>query len=215
MTTDHAPKAAKKSTALPLDDGDAEAARAYAGALIGAAGKSGEVDAALADLVAIRDEVLAPNPKFAAILASPQVPAAEKDRILGELLGGRASEVVLNFLRVLNRHGRLGLIAAVADEVRRQADLKSGRVAVRVRAAAPLDEGQLEALRQKVARLTPGTPVLHVETDPALIGGLVVQIGDVVLDASVRNRLEQIRQRLIEGKTHEIQKRRDQFSHSA
>ncbi|WP_165247744.1 ATP synthase F1 subunit delta [Paludisphaera soli] len=215
MTTDQAPKSARKSTARPLDKGDAEAARAYAGALIGAAGTSGDVDAALADLAAIRDEVLGPNPRFAAILASSQVPPAEKDRILRDLLEGRVAEVVLNFLRVLNRHGRLGLIAEIADEVRRQWDLKSGRVAVRVRTAAPLDEGQLEAVRKKVARLTPGTPVLQVEIDPELIGGLVVQIGDVVLDASVRNRLEQIRQRLIEGKTHEIQKRRDQFSHSA
>ena len=53
------------------------------------------------------------------------------------------------------------------------------------------------------------------EVDPALIGGLVVQVGDDVYDASVRNRLAQLRQRLIEGKTHEIQSRRDQFSHSA
>ena len=86
---------------------------------------------------------------------------------------------------------------------------------MKVRTAAPLDEAQAEALRRKLARLTPGTPVLQVTTDPGLIGGLVVQIGDEVFDASVRNRLEQIRQRLIEGKTHEISKRRDQFSHPA
>lgn len=213
--TNPAPKAPLTKSRRPLDAGDAEAARSYAGALLGAAGKSGEVDAALADLDAIRDEVLAPNPRFAEVLASPQVPTAEKDRILRELLDGRVADVTNRFLRVLNRHGRLDLIAAVAEELRRQWDRQSGRVAVRVRTAAPLDEGQMEALRKKVAGITPGTPVFHVVTDPELIGGLVVQIGDVVLDASVRNRLEQIRQRLIEGKTHEIQKRRDQFSHSA
>ncbi len=102
------------------------------------------------------------------------------------------------------------------DEARRLWDRRRGRVAVKVRTAAPLDQAQIEALRAKVAGLTQGgEPVLNVVTDPDLIGGLVVQIGDVVLDASVRNRLEQIRKRLIEGKTHEIQKRRDQFSHSA
>jgi F-type H+-transporting ATPase subunit delta len=54
-----------------------------------------------------------------------------------------------------------------------------------------------------------------VSTDPDLIGGLVVQVGDHRYDASVKNRLAQLRQRLIEGKMHEIQSRRDQFSYSA
>ena len=49
----------------------------------------------------------------------------------------------------------------------------------------------------------------------SLIGGLIVQIGDDVYDASVRSRLQQLRNRLIEGRTHEIQSRRDQFSYSA
>jgi len=214
MTTTQAAKA-KAARPRPLSDDEAQAAREYAAALLGAAEKEGAVDEAVADLDAFRDEVLAPNPRFAAVLASPQVAAGEKDRILVELLRGRASDVATRFLRVLNRHGRLGLAAAVADEARRQWDRKAGRVAVRVRAAAPLDEGQMEALRRKVAGLVAGTPAFHVVVDPELIGGLVVQVGDVVLDASVRNRLEQIRQRLIEGKTHEIQKRRDQFSHPA
>ena len=59
------------------------------------------------------------------------------------------------------------------------------------------------------------TPVITLEVDPSLIGGLVVQVGDDVYDASVRTRLEQLRDRLIEGKTHEIQSRRDHFSHPA
>ena len=59
------------------------------------------------------------------------------------------------------------------------------------------------------------TPVITLEVDPSLIGGLVVQVGDEVYDASVRTRLEQLRGRLIERKTHEIQSRRDHFSYSA
>ena len=71
------------------------------------------------------------------------------------------------------------------------------------------------AFASGMAAMTAATPVLELSTDPSLIGGLVVQIGDQLYDASVKNRLEQVRKRLIEGKTHEIQKRRDQFSHSA
>jgi F-type H+-transporting ATPase subunit delta len=81
--------------------------------------------------------------------------------------------------------------------------------------AVPLDDGQQARLRDQVAGMISATPILHVTTDPSLIGGLVVQVGDQVFDASVSNRLEQIRERLIEGKTYEIQSRRDQFSHPA
>jgi F-type H+-transporting ATPase subunit delta len=199
----------------PLTEDEARAARSYAAALLGAAGGDDAVAAAVDDLDAFRDDVLDAHPKFAAVLDSPRVPAAEKDRMLTSLLEGRAADVVLRFLRVLNRHGRLGLAADVAEEARRQWDRRRGLVAVKVRVAAPLDEAQSEALRKKLVGLVPGVPALQVVTDPDLIGGLVVQVGDVVFDASVRNRLEQIRQRLIEGKTHEISQRRDQFCHSA
>ena len=131
-----------------------------------------------------------------------------------EVFDGRASSLVLRFLRVLNRHERLGLLAAVRREARSIWDRRNRRIPVHVRSAVPLDEGQLQTLRDRLAGLIGGTPILIVSTDPGLIGGLVVQVGDHRYDASVKNRLAQLRQRLIEGKMHEIQSRRDQFSHS-
>ena len=77
------------------------------------------------------------------------------------------------------------------------------------------DEAQRDALRDRLARLLGATPVLTLQVDPALIGGVIVQAGDDVYDASIRNHLEKLRHRLIEGKSHEIQSRRDHFSHSA
>ncbi len=204
-----------KSAAPPLSEDDAEAVRQYAAALLGAAEKENQVEEALDDLDAIRVEVLDPNPKFEQLLASPQTAVDEKDRILVELLEGRASSVVLRFLRVLNRHGRLGLIGPLSLEARKVWDRRHNRIPVYVKTASPLDADQEAALTKKLAAMIAATPILHVVTDPDLIGGLVVQVGDQVCDASVRTRLEQVRQRLIEGKMYEIQKRRDQFSHSA
>lgn len=199
-----------------LSEDDAKAARQYADALLGAAGKENAVEEALADLEAIRDEVLAPNPKLAELFASFRVPTAEKDRIVSELFGGRIADVALRFVRVVNRHGRLGLLGPIADEARRLWDERHRRIPVVVRTAAPLDEERTEELKRRLSAMTEGaTPILEVQNDPSILGGLIVQIGDQVYDASVRNRLEQVRKRLIEGKTHEIQKRRDQFSHSA
>jgi F-type H+-transporting ATPase subunit delta len=73
----------------------------------------------------------------------------------------------------------------------------------------------MQALRDRLSGLVAGTPILTATIDPGLIGGLVVQVGDQLYDASVKNRLAQLRHRLIEGKTHEIQSRRDQFSYPA
>jgi F-type H+-transporting ATPase subunit delta len=197
----------------PVVDESIALARRYAEALVDAAQKEAGVDAALAELAEIEADVLKPFPRFAQILASARVPSPEKDRMLRELFEGRASNLVLRFLRVLNRRGRLGILGSVLREARALWDQRNRRIPVRVRSAVPLDEAQLDSLRQRLTRLVEGTPIVTVSTDADLIGGLVVQVGDQLYDASVKNRLSQLRQRLIEGKTHEIQSRRDQFSH--
>jgi F-type H+-transporting ATPase subunit delta len=191
-----------------------ELARRYAEALIGAAEKEGGVDPLLEELAEIEKDILKAFPQFALLLASPRVTTAHKDEVLTEVFGNRASNLVLRFLRVLNRHERLGLLTVVAKEARAVWDRRNKRIPVQVRAAVSLDENQLQILRDRLAALTGATPVLMVSTDPDLIGGLVVQVGDHRFDASVKNRLAQVRQRLIEGKMHEIQSRRDQFSYS-
>ncbi len=208
------PKSTREGLAEYSGD-DTEVVRHYADAFVSAAVTEGQAEAALEELEAIAGEVLAEHPEFLRVIGSSQVSPADKDRILLSVFGDRVSGVVLRFLRVLNRRGRLGLISPLAREARQIWDRRHKRIQVSVTTAVPLDEGQQSALAEQVARLISGTPILQYTTDPSLIGGLVVQVGDQVFDSSVRNRLEQVRQRLIEGKTHEIQSRRDQFSHSA
>ncbi len=198
-----------------LSGDDAVVVRHYALALVDAAVAENLAETALEDLEAIDREVLREHPRFGQILGSSQVPGTEKDRILLDVFGDHVSSVVLRFLRVLNRHGRLGLLSSLPREARQIWDRRHKRVPVLVRTAVPLDQGQEQALRERVSGMIAATPIMQVTTDPSLIGGLIVQVGDQVCDASVRNRLEKLRQKLIEGKTHEIQSRRDQFSHPA
>jgi F-type H+-transporting ATPase subunit delta len=190
-----------------------ELTRNYAEALLNASGD--EVNAAVEELEAIEAEILRPNPRFAAILSSSSVSEVEKDRILVETFEGRALPTVVKFLRVLNRHGRLPLLRSVTRQARAVLDRRQNRKPVTVRSAVALDETQVEAVKTRLASMIHATPVITLEVDPLLIGGLVVQVGDDVYDASVRTRLERIRGRLIERKTHEIQSRRDHFSYPA
>ncbi len=196
-----------------FDDIAPELTRNYAEALLGAGGDQAE--AVVIELEAIRVEILDQHPKFSAILASPSVSIEAKDRILTETLEGKTLDPVIRFLRVLNRHGRLGILPSVILQARTTLDRRLNRKAVTVRSATPLDEAQQSTLRDRLASMIHASPAITLEIDPSLIGGLVVQVGDAVYDASVRNRLERLRGRLIERKTHEIQSRRDHFSHPA
>ncbi len=215
MTSPAAAVATESADRSLLSSDDAVVVRHYAEALVDAAAKENQAESALEDLDAIDSEVLRAHPQLGQIFGSSQVSAADKDRILVNVFDSRVSSVVLRFLRVLNRHGRLGLLSSLAREARRIWDRRHKRVPVFVRVAVPLDQEQQEALRQRVASMIAATPIMQVTTDPSLIGGLIVRVGDQVCDASVRNRLEKLRQSLIEGKTHEIQSRRDQFSNPA
>ena len=159
--------------------------------------------------------MLRAHPQFAALLASPALAAGEKDRIVVETFEGRALPVVVRFLRVLNRHGRLGSLAAIVRAARATWDRRQNRRPVTVRSAVPLDEGQRAALHDRLGRMLEATPVMNVIVAPELIGGLVIQVGDHVYDASVRNRLAQLRERLIASRLQEIRSHRDQFSQSA
>jgi F-type H+-transporting ATPase subunit delta len=87
-----------------------------------------------------------------------------------------------------------------------------GIVPVHVRAAVPLDPADEKALRDRLAAVLAGQPVIHTVVDPELLGGLVISVGDTVYDGSVRTHLRRLREQLLQRSTHEIQSRRDQFS---
>jgi len=203
--------AARRPTVL--DDTSAGLARVYAEALLNAAEKSGEVGDVLDELDAIDAGVFQRFPAFAELVSSPARTAADRDRVLVSTFEGRTAPTVLNFLRVLNRHGRLDQLTPIAAAARAGWDRRQNRRQVTVHSAVPLSDAQRAALVERLGGQLAATPVLRTLIDPALIGGLVVQVGDQVFDGSVRNRLEQLRTRLIEGKSHEIQSRRDHFSH--
>lgn len=194
-----------------LDERAQERSRPYAEAFVNVVDRDGQAEAALDELDAIMTDVVDAYPDFAEILRSPSLPAHEKDRILTATFEGRALPVVTRFLRVLNQHGRLELLPAVARQARELLDRRRNRRKVMVRSAVPLDDAQRGALHDRLARLAGAEPVAVYEVDPSLIGGLVVQVGDDVYDASVRTRLDQLRRQVVASRTRDISARRALF----
>ena len=207
-------KTAPSISGTVLDDDAPVLSRIYARALINAAVKHGDerTEAILDDFTAVLDEVVETQPRFAAVLSSPLVSVDQKDRILEQVFGGRIDNVLLSFLRIVSRKGRLDMISEIARQTFDLWDRMKRRQRVFVTSAVALDDDQFNQLRHYLEQLTKSQVVLKPLVDPDLIGGMVIRIGDQVYDISLKYQLERLRSRMIERKTHEIQSRRDHFS---
>ena len=196
-----------------MEDPSAQAlAHTYATAFLNAA-ETVDVEGALEEFLSFINDVLARHADFESILLSGIVPDSQKVDLIDRVLGGRASELFNSFLRVLAQHGRLELLQLIFEECQRLHEQRSGRGRVTLTAARELSDAARDEIYSSLNAALPFDPVLETRTDPALLGGLVIRIGDTVYDSSVRTRLKQLRARLRERNLHEIQGRRDRFSH--
>ena len=118
----------------------------------------------------------------------------------------------MDFLKVLNQHERLNLLRPILSAAKELQDERAKRIRVQVRSAVPLADEQANRLRQQLRETLKLDPVLQTEVDHELLGGVVVRVGDWLYDASVRAKLESIRNQLIARSSHEIQSGRDRFS---
>ena len=107
----------------------------------------------------------------------------------------------LNLFRLLRRKSRLGLGPSIASFFSELLDEDRGIARAEVRTAVPLDQAQLAAVRGRLAEQLGRTVELESSVDPELIGGMVVRVGDRLLDGSTRSRLQALRRELVRGAT--------------
>ena len=164
-------------------------ARLYGRAILTVAQEQGEA----ASLGAELDELLelaARDAELERFLASPVLERESRQRSLEKMLRGRASDLLVDSLQVINGKGRLDILSQIVavyhDEYRK--DL--GQIEVDLRTAHELTERQRAELKERIGRTTGKEAHLVEVVDPELLGGLVVQIGDQKIDMSVRRDLE-------------------------
>ena len=195
-----------------VDVGAQRVARTYAQALLDAAEKRGQAAQVLEELDSLVNDVFPAAPQLEGFLASRAISRKRKPPVIRSAFQGRASDIFLNFLLVLNDHERLDLLRPILSVYRRLHEERTGHVRVRVKSAAELPDDQRQRLEQELRAAFRREPILETRVDPDLLGGLVVQVGDWVYDDSVRSRLADLRNQLMERSSHEIQSRRDRFS---
>lgn len=169
----------------------------YAGVLLSLAQASGTVEAVRDELESLRDLESADR-AFASFMASHAIDSDRRAPSLEKMFRGRLSDTVVDTLQVMNRNGRSGLVGPLARRYVLRMEAAAGQVEVCATTAVPLDEAQREDVRQLAAELSGKSPVMEYREDAALIGGLVLQIGDVRYDDSVRSRIEALRDQLAE-----------------
>ncbi len=173
------------------------AARRYAEAAFQVAMRDDTLETWRSELEAASE--IAGDERSLVILANPAVPMERRVETLQRLLGRHVSQPVMNLIQRLLRRGRIEDLPRVAAEFRRLDDQRQGITQATATSAAPLTPDEVRALTQSLEGSTRGRIELEIQVDPSLLGGLIVRVGDRLIDGSVRGRLERLRTQLVSG----------------
>ena len=135
-------------------------------------------------------------PELHAVLRNPQLDPEAKTSILGELIGD-ADELFRNFLRLVTEKGRVGEIDEIGREFERLCAEEEGVLSVGLTTAVELSDQEAKRILEQIEEASGRTVEASRKVDPALIGGVVLEVGSMRLDASVRGRLERLRKELV------------------
>ncbi|WP_258358838.1 ATP synthase F1 subunit delta [Moorella sulfitireducens] len=163
-------------------------ARRYARALFEIARHKGTTEGFAAVLEAA-GRALAENHELRRVLYHQLIPAREKQRIIDTLFPD-IDPLLKNFFHLVLAKGRERTLPEMAVQFRHLVDRENRVLAVEVQAAAPLSEEVTDALKERLARLTGQNIRLQTRVNPSLLGGMVIRLGDRVLDASLKKKLE-------------------------
>jgi F-type H+-transporting ATPase subunit delta len=174
------------------------AAKRYAQAIFSLGKERDTLDAWQGDLALLADIV--GDGRVATYLINPSVTADRKLTTLESALDTNVQPETRNLAKMLIDRNRTNLIPEIREIFDDQVRAERGVVVADVTTAELLTEAERELIREKLERLTGKKVELALHVDPDIIGGIIVRIGDQVIDGSVRNKLEKLRSRLVAGR---------------
>jgi len=171
-------------------------ARRYAKALFSLAVEMGRVEPWSESLQSL-NEAVEGSPDLLEVLSNPVYSREQRRAIVEKLAAAlRLESEPANLLFLLGDRNRLGYLSAIVATFRTLADGHLGRVRAKVTSAVPLDASAAQAIADRLSQATKATVLLDRDVDPALLGGVVAQVGSLVYDGSVRTQLEDLRRQL-------------------
>jgi F-type H+-transporting ATPase subunit delta len=139
---------------------------------------------------------VAADPRVAQLIKNPKLTAADHASLINEVAGDRLAPGVGNFVRVLAENHRLALLPEVAAHFEFLRSQAENTVDVEVVSAVPLDAAQTEKLKQALDKRLKASVRMTNTVDAGLVGGAVIRAGDLVIDGSLKGRLERLRTEL-------------------
>ena len=198
-----------------MDVTEERIARVYAQAFLAVASKSAQATELVDEVESLVVDVLEKFPRLNEVLRSEFIAGEVKQDLVDRLFGGRASVEVVNFLKVLAAHGRLGLLRSITRTLKKLYAQQRGLTDVEVRVAREVDDKLLQEIRVQLRKMLGSEPVVRAIVDPSLIAGMIVKVGDRVYDSSLETQLNLARRSMIERATDMIQARPDLFVEAA
>ena len=176
------------------------AAQSYAQAILELAEeRRAPLDSIAGDLKGLR-ELVQTNDTFRQYLGDPAIAREARWDVLRKALGNQISPLLLQVLGVMNQKNRLSMLTQVSDAFDELLDEKLGKVEVDLIVAQKLSPEQLGEATQRISQALKREAVVHPYVDESIIGGVIVRVGDKLIDASVKNQLHSIKEKLLAAK---------------
>lgn len=170
----------------------------YGEALYEAAAESGKTRE-LMDEIAVVRTILGDNKDFSKLMLHPGIPKQEKLKVIDEVFGGKVSDELAGFFRIIVENERYKELDAVFEYFTSKVKEESGIGVAYITTATELSEVRKNEIKSKLLETTSyNTMEMHYKVDPAIIGGMVIRIGDRVVDSSISTRLNDLTKQLLQ-----------------
>ncbi|MFI4873068.1 MAG: ATP synthase F1 subunit delta [Phycisphaerales bacterium JB061] len=143
-------------------------------------------------------EMARADSNFNEFLSSRVLKVSDRTKSLDAIFGGKVHDLTLKTLKVLNEKARLSHLIPIVGALDVLVQKEMGRVEVDLYTAAPIDSGELAKIKEQLKASLGKEAIVHPYTDASMIGGVRLQIGDTLIDASLQTRLRKMRDRLAE-----------------
>ena len=171
-------------------------AKNYAETLLELAQRSGDLRT-WGDMLDSIADAMESDKRLRVFLESPRVSAQRKNEVIQKAYGGQLPRNFLRFLQALVTHRRQMLIPEIAHAYHDLVDQVEGRVHASVTVAREADDADRDLVVKQLSRVLGKDVVPHFHVNPSILGGVIVRVGDTVLDGSVRRRLATLRSRML------------------
>jgi F-type H+-transporting ATPase subunit delta len=170
----------------------------YAAAVFELARAEGQLEVVERELFAIARTFEA-STELRDALTNPRLPGERKQAILDDLIGASSSSLTTGLLAFIVAQGRASELSAIVDAFVGKAAASRAKVVAEVRTAVELEPALVERLAAALSRVTGKQVEVKTIVDPAVVGGVVAQVGDRVIDGTVARRLSSLRQAMLSG----------------